>query len=120
MRHGSAVYNTVSNNIPVLYAESNSIDDYRRLKSICYQDKLKLNEDISALYKPFASLGKHITNVTGDARPGNNPFGLQTSGELSWSHEEDKTAETATYFYVKLTYSTGYILTVKYYVDRYE
>ena len=120
MRHGSAVYNTVSNNIPVLYAESNSIDDYRRLKSICYQDKLKLGKDISALYKPFASLGLDITNVTGDARPGNNPFGLQTSGELSWSHEEDKTAETATYFYVKLTYSTGYILTVKYYVDRYE
>jgi hypothetical protein len=120
MRNGSAVYNTISNNIPVLYAESNSIDDYRRLKSICYQDKLKLGEDISDLYQAFYSIGTNITNVTGNARPGNNPFGLQTRGTLSWGYEEGKTVGTATYFYVKLTYSTGYILTVKYYVDRYE
>ena len=120
MRHGSAVYNTISNNIPVLYAESNSIDDYRRLKSICYQDKLKLGEDISDLYEAFKSIGTNITNVEGNARPGNNPFGLQTSGRLSWGYEDGKTEGTATYFYVKLTYSTGYILTVKYYVDRYE
>ena len=40
MRNGCAVYNDISNNVPVLYAESNSLDDYRRLKEISYQDKL--------------------------------------------------------------------------------
>ena len=120
MRNGCAVYNIVSNNIPVLYAESNSIDDFRRLKAICYQDKLKTGLDITDLYQGFYNIGTNITTVTGNARPGNNPFGLQTAGTLSWGYEADKTVGEATYFYCKLTYSgSNYVLTVKYYVDRY-
>ena len=106
--------------IPVLYAESNSIDDFRRLKAICYQDKLKLGLDITDLYEGFEAIGRNITNVTGNNRPGNNPFGLQTAGRLDWEYESGKTPGEATYFYVTLTYSgTNYVLTVKYYVDRY-
>lgn len=120
MRNGCSVYNMVSNNIPVLYAESNSIDDFRRLKAICYQDKLKLGLDITDLYEGFEAIGRNITNVTGNNRPGNNPFGLQTAGRLDWGYESGKTPGEATYFYVTLTYSgTNYVLTVKYYVDRY-
>lgn len=117
MRNGCAVYNIESNNIPVLYAESNSIDDYRRLKAIAYQDKLKTGLDISDLYQPFKNIGTTITQVS--SPPGNNPFGLQTAGELDWGFEPNKTAGTATYFYCTLTYTSGYELTVKYYVDRY-
>ena len=120
MRNGCSVYNTESNNIPVLYAESNSIDDFRRLKAICYQDKLKEGLDITDLYQGFYAIGTNITNVTGNNRPGNNPFGLQTAGTLSWGYESGKAVGEATYFYCTLTYSgSNYVLTVKYYVDRY-
>ena len=120
MRNGCSVYNMESNNIPVLYAESNSIDDFRRLKAIGYQDKLKEGLDITDLYQDFIKIGTRITNVEGRDRPGNNPFGLQTAGKLDWGYESGKTAGEATYFYCTLTYSgTNYVLTVKYYVDRY-
>lgn len=120
MRHGCAVYNQVSNNIPVLYAESYSINDYRRLKSLVYQEKLAIGEDITYLYKRFEDMGSAIYDRTGNARY-NNPqiFGLQTAGTLTWGFEAGKTAGTATYFYANLAYSNGYTLRVKYYVDRY-
>ena len=120
MRHGCAVYNQVSNNIPVLYAESYSINDYRRLKSLVYQEKLAIGKDITVLYQRFAKMGSTIYDRTGNARY-NNPqiFGLQTAGTLTWGYEAGKTAGTATYFYANLAYSNGYTLRVKYYVDRY-
>ena len=166
MKNGTSVYNDTSNTIPLLYAESNNLDDYRRLKEICYQDKLKDGLDIRNLYDEFIAIGTTITSRTGNQRPGNNPFGLQTAGILSWGYQGDATEgakyleqevtvgatitgtyyeyangaysqttdttfvegktyfvlatySNATYFYVTLTYSTGYKLTVKYYVDRY-
>ncbi len=166
MRNGCAVYNDISNKVPVLYAESNNLDDYRRLKEIAYQEKLKEGSSIDQLYSGFKALGTTITGVSGDKRPGSNPFGLQTAGTLSWGHEgdsndgakykvatvtvgdsvtsnyyeysngtyvptSDKTFSAnktyyikidntnATYFYVTLTYSSGYILKVKYYIERY-
>ena len=119
MRNGCAIYNTVSNDIPILYAESNNLDDYRRLKSIAYQDKLKLGLDITKLYEGYYNLPKRITTVSGNNRPGSNSFGLQTAGNLNWGYEAGKTAGTATYFWCTLTYDSGYVLTVKYYVERY-
>ena len=166
MKNGTAVYNDTSNNIPLLYAESNNLDDYRRLKEICYQDKLKDGVDIRNLYDEFVLIGTTITNVNGNSRPGNNPFGLQTAGTLVWGYQGDEnegkkyleedvtvgevitgtyyeygngaytqttdtsfvegkkyfilaTYSNATYFYVTLNYTSGYKLTVKYYVDRY-
>lgn len=89
MRNGCSVYNDVSNNVPVLYAESNTLDDYRRLKEIAYQEKLKLGSSIKVLYANFKELGTTINGVSGDNRPGNNPFGLQTAGELSWGYQGD-------------------------------
>lgn len=171
MRNGCAVYNDISNDVPVLYAESNNLDDYRRLKEIAYQEKLKEGSSIEQLYSVFIALGTTITGVSGNGRPGSNPFGLQTAGELFWGYEGDSndgskyqeatvtvgdsvtsdtyyeyvnssysiTSDTtfdanktyyikidntidktnATYFYVTLTYESGYILKVKYYVERY-
>lgn len=89
MRNGCAVYNDTSNNIPVLYAESNNLDDYKRLKEIAYTDKLKEGLDIRNLYSNFVLIGTNITNVTGNNRPGNNPFGLQTAGTLIWGYQGD-------------------------------
>lgn len=169
MRNGCAVYNDISNDVPVLYAESNNLDDYRRLKEIAYQEKLKEGSSIEQLYSVFIALGNTITDVSGDYRPGSNPFGLQTAGTLDWGYEGDSndgakyqeatvtadaaitdtyyeysngaytiTTDTkfkanktyyikidntnATYFYVTLKYSNssgGYILKVKYYIERY-
>ena len=167
MMNGCSVYNDISNGVPVLYAESNNLDDYRRLKEIAYQSTLKDGSDIINLYSQFAALGTTVTNVTGNNRPGNNPFGLQTAGTLAWGYEGDTndgakyhaaevtagatipsntyyelingvyevTSDTkfdskktyyvkvdnsnATYFYVTLTYNSGYVLKVKYYVDRF-
>lgn len=167
MMNGCSVYNDISNGVPVLYAESNNLDDYRRLKEIAYQSTLKDGSDIKNLYSQFAALGTTVTNVTGNNRPGNNPFGLQTAGTLAWGYEGDTndgakyhaaevtagatipsnkyyelingvykvTSDTefdgektyyvkvdysnATYFYVTLTYNSGYVLKVKYYVDRF-
>ena len=94
MRNGCAVYNDISNNVPVLYAESNSLDDYRRLKEISYQDKLKDGLDIRDLYESYSTLNSNITNVPDGNRPGNNPFGLQTAGRLSWGYQGDATEGT--------------------------
>ena len=104
MRNGCAVYNSVSNNVPVLFADSNNLDDYRRLKAIVYQDKLKKGLDISQLYNKFS------TNRT--------DYGLSTNGTLVWSYGGGTNATDATYFMVTYTFNT-YKLVCKYYVDRY-
>ncbi len=113
MRNGTSVYNTVSNGVPMLYAESDSIDDYKRLKQIAYQDKLSKNVSIELLYSDFST-------ATTD-------YKLSSSGTLTWGYAGDAndparaegtTVYTAEYFYVKYEFS-GYTLTVKYYVERY-
>ena len=92
MRNGCSIYNDTSNGIAVLYSESNNLDDYRRLKEIAYQEILKDGKDITTLYTQFKALGTNITEYKNETRPGNNPFGLQTPGTLSWGYEGDNTS----------------------------
>lgn len=95
MRNGCDVYYTTSGDTPVLYEDSNSINDYRRLKEIAYQDKLSYGVSITNLYSAFISLGTSISSKTGTGRVNNtNPFGLQTEGTLSWGYEGDTTEGT--------------------------
>jgi hypothetical protein len=112
IRNGISVYNQVSNDIGVLYADSDDYNDYVRIKSIIYQDKLSTNESITSLYSAY----KDFTYST---------FGLDNkNGKMSWGYQtvdhDGNTYDehTATYFYCNYVFS-GYTLTVKYYVDRY-
>ena len=112
IRRGISVYNQVSDGIGVLYADSDDYNDYVRLKSIIYQDKLSTERSIKTLYNMYEGFGV-------------NNFGLSnTGGTFNWGYQTSDadgntyTEYTATYFYVNYTFSNN-VLTVKFYVDRY-
>ena len=109
IRKGIAVFNQISEGVPVIYTDSDDYNDYAKLKSIIYQDKLSKEVSITKLYDNFKG----------------RDFSLQnTDGEFTWGYQTTDndgntyTEYTATYFYVNYVFS-GYTLIVKYYVDRY-
>ena len=112
IKDGIAVFNLESEGVPQLFGNSDEPNDYIRLKSIVYQDKLSSKQSIETLYVPFSNLTY-------------SDFGLSNTGgdhSLTWSYESGKTVNTATYFMVTYRFtsnSTVYNLIVKYYVDRY-
>lgn len=105
LKDGIAVYNLVSEGVPQLYGKSDQPNDYARLKSIAYQDKLKSGKSITSLYSKFSTNSSTYNLENGSAT-------------LVWSYGGGTDEFDATYFMV--TYSfTSYNLVVKYYVDRY-
>ena len=111
LKNGVAVFNQVSGDVPVIYADSDDYNDYVKIKSIIYQNKLSKNESIEKIYAKF----KEIYNA--------NVLSLQNSGEFTWGHQGDDdntyTVKTATYFYANYTLTSGGTVKVKFYVDRY-
>ncbi len=110
-KNGIAVFNLVSEGVPQLFADSDQSNDYIRLKSIAYQDKLSKTKSITYLYKDFDDLT--ATN-----------FGLEntTDGSFIWSYGGGTDEYDATYFMVTYSFTSSsvtYELVVKYYVDRY-
>ena len=113
LRNGVAVFNQVSSGVPVIYADSDDYNDYVKLKSIIYQNKLSKNVSITTLYSSFQSVYT-ATNLALVNTGGTFNWGYQTSD----SDGNTYTAYTATYFYVNYTFS-GKTVNVKFYVDRY-
>lgn len=115
MRKGISVYNTSStvNSVvtPILYTETNDLNDYVRFKTVEYQSALSTSISIVDLYNPTFS-GLSVSN-----------WNLEnTGGTLSWSYGGGNDVYDATYFQVNYTFtvsSVTYTLNVKYYVDRY-
>ena len=105
MRNGISVYNLVSNNIPVLYADSDQQTDYSKLKAIAYQKRLSKSKSIEDLYQYFSTTYSSY-NLT------------SFKASITWSAETGVTVYNATYFQASVTYG-GYTLVVKFYVDRY-
>ncbi len=112
IKDGITVYNKISSGVPVMFEDSDNYDDYAKLKSIVYQNKLSKKVSITQLYYNYRNMTY-------------SDFGLiNTPGTLTWGYQTtDKygntyTEYTATYFYCTYTFS-GYTLTVKFYVDRY-
>ncbi len=113
IKNGVAVFNQVSGGVPVIYADSDDYNDYVKLKSIIYQNKLSKTVSIATLYSNYSSFTY-------------SSFGLyNTDGNLVWGYQttDDEgnqyTAYTATYFYVDYTFGSNYTVRVKFYVDRY-
>ena len=113
IRNGIAVFNQVSGDVPVLYADSDDYNDYVKLKSIIYQNKLSTNVSITKLYTSFESVYT-VTDLALENTGGSFTWGYQTSDDEGNTYDE----YTATYFYVNYTFS-GNTVNVKFYVDRY-
>ncbi len=115
LRDGIAVFNQISDGIPVLYADSDDYNDYVKIKSIIYQNKLATGKSIEDLYKDFKNINA-------------NGFSLyNTGGSFTWGYQTSDAngntydATTATYFYCNYKFkNNNNTLTVKFYVDRYE
>ena len=111
LKNGVAVFNQVSGDVPVIYADSDDYNDYVKIKSIIYQNKLSTTKSIETIYAKFKSIYS-ATNLS-----------LQnTGGEFTWGYQGDDgntyTVYTATYFYANYTFD-GHTVNVKFYVDRY-
>ena len=116
LRNGVAVFNQVSGDVPVIYADSDDYNDYVKLKSIIYQNKLSTKVSITTLYSNFQ---------TAYAVANNNSLQLVNSGgSFNWGYQTSDSdgntynQYTATYFYLNYTFS-GNVVNVKFYVDRY-
>lgn len=113
LRKGVAVFNQVSGDVPVIYADSDDYNDYVKIKSIIFQNKLSKNVQISTLYSA----------ISGDIS--STSLSLQnTNGRFYWGYQQSDsdgntyTEYTATYFYVNYTFNNKTV-NVKFYVDRY-
>lgn len=113
LKNGVAVFNQVSGDVPVIYADSDDYNDYVKIKSIIYQNKLSKTKSIKSIYNNFEA----IYNATALALK-------NTGGEFAWGYQTSDddgntyTVYTATYFYVNYTFGS-YTVNVKFYVDRY-
>lgn len=108
LRNGVSVFNQVSGGIPVIYADSDDYNDYVKLKSLIYQNKLSKKVSIETLYDPTI---KNVYTV--------NNLSLQnTGGTFTWGYGGGTDAKDATYFYVNYTFDENTV-NVKFYVDRY-
>jgi len=119
LRKGVSVYNQVSGDVPVIYADSDDYNDYVKLKSIIYQNKLSTKVSITTLYSEFQKAYTVANNNN------NNSLQLVNSdGTFNWGYQTSDddgntyTEYTATYFYVNYTFDS-YTVNVKFYVDRY-
>ena len=111
LKNGVAVFNQVSGDVPVIYADSDDYNDYVKIKSIIYQNKLSKKESIETIYAKFKSIYRD-TNLSLK----------NTGGKFTWGYQGDDnntyTVYTATYFYANYTFN-GNTVNVKFYVDRY-
>ena len=113
LRNGVAVFNQVSSGVPVIYADSDDYNDYVKLKSIIYQNKLSTKVSITKLYASYnTNTWKNNLLLTNSG--GTFTWGYQTSDDEGNTYDE----YTATYFYVNYTFSSNTV-NVKFYVDRY-
>lgn len=113
LRKGVSVYNQVSGDVPVIYADSDDYNDYVKIKSIIYQDKLSTNVKISELYAKIKG-AVTVSNLGLQNTGGKFNWGYQTSDADGNTYDE----YTATYFYVNYTFNNKTV-NVKFYVDRY-
>ena len=113
LRNGVAVFNQVSGDVPVIYADSDDYNDYVKLKSIIYQNKLSTDVSITTLYSSFRS-AYTVSNLALANTGGTFTWGYQTSDADGNTYTE----YTATYFYVNYAFN-GNTVNVKFYVDRY-
>lgn len=113
LKNGVAVFNQISSGVPVIYSDSDDYNDYVKLKSIIYQNKLSTEISIESLYSSFRTVYT-VSNLALANTGGTFEWGYQTSDDDGNTYDE----YTATYFYVNYKFS-GNTLTVKYYVDRY-
>ena len=114
LRNGVAVFNQVSSGVPVIYSDSDDYNDYVKLKSIIYQNKLSTEVSIESLYVNTFKNAYTVANLSLANTGGAFTWGYQTSDDEGNTYTE----YTATYFYVNYTFS-GNTVNVKFYVDRY-
>lgn len=113
LKNGVAVFNQVSGDVPVIYADSDDYNDYVKIKSIIYQNKLSKTESIETIYAKFKGIYSD-TNLSLKNTGGRFTWGYQTSDDEGNTY----TVNTATYFYANYTFN-GNTVNVKFYVDRY-
>ena len=113
VRVGVTVYNTLNaNNVPMPFAESTELNDYRRLKSIVYQSVLKAGVSITNVYSKYTSL------TPNDFKLSKNYQNMDSANGITWNFGGGTNANDATWFSVTVTTTSGISLTVKFYVDR--
>ena len=113
LKNGVAVFNQVSGDVPVIYADSDDYNDYVKIKSIIYQNKLSTTKSIETIYAKFKE-NYNDNNLSLKNTGGTFTWGYQTSDDESNTY----TVNTATYFYANYTFN-GNTVNVKFYVDRY-
>ena len=113
LKNGVAVFNQVSGDVPVIYADSDDYNDYVKIKSIIYQNKLSKTESIETIYANFKEIYS-AKNLSLQNTNGTFTWGYQTSDDDGNTY----TVNTATYFYANYTFN-GNTVNVKFYVDRY-
>ena len=106
LRNGTQVYNYVSNGVPIIFADNNDVNDYKRLKSITYQDRLKKGIDITMLYSS-SNYGK-LDNL----KPGNLGLVNNTDTVFTWGYEGDTNEGTK---YMEADVVVGNSITGTYY-----
>ena len=114
LKNGVAVFNQVSGDVPVIYADSDDYNDYVKIKSIIYQNKLSTTKSIETIYAKFKENYKD-NNLSLKNTGGTFTWGYQTSDDEGNTY----TVYTATYFYANYTFN-GNTVNVKFYVDRYK
>ncbi len=113
LKNGVAVFNQVSGDVPVIYADSDDYNDYVKIKSIIYQNKLSKTKSIETIYAKFKE-NYNAKNLSLQNTNGTFTWGYQTSDDDGNTY----TVNTATYFYANYTFD-GHTVNVKFYVDRY-
>ena len=119
---GVSVYNAAdvasdSSENPTLYEEMEDVNDYKCLKTLEYQKKIKAGSDISAVYQSF-STNRSDYALKSSYTAGSTTYAVLDTSTLAFGYDGDKT--TATRFYLQYTillrnYSTP--VTVKVYFD---
>lgn len=115
---GVYVYNTASSTSEFLFEQSAGTNDFKSLKSIEYQKKLKNGQDISSVYQSFTTAAPSDLGLKSSYTIGTSSFAVSNQA-LTWGHDGD--AASATYFYVKYTLTVSGItvtITVKFDVVR--
>ena len=119
---GVAVYNAAdvasdSSENPTLYEEMEDVNDYKCLKTLEYQKKIKAGSDISAVYQSF-STNRSDYALKSSYRAGNTTYAVLNTSTLAFGYDGDKA--TATRFYLQYTIrlqNYGTPVTVKVYFD---
>lgn len=102
IKNGITVFNQVSSGVPVIYTDSDDYNDYAKLKSIIYQNKLSKAESITKLYEKYS--GFTYTS-----------FSLyNTGGTLNWGYQGDDDEGTK---YVEESVTVGASVTASTYYE---